>query len=338
MRTPIIISGLGHHSALGRGIASLESGVLGETKPNIVQKTVLTRHGEREVSLYQAPEVVLPPDIPESIKRRMGRLAKMSFASAIEATENAFGPERAEINRDPTRTGVVVGTAFGAIDLANSYQKRVILEGPAGASPSLFSGSVQNAVASQLSISLGIQGPTSTVTSMDQTAIGSFRIAFDWLRQNVCDHVIVAIGDELSEFHRYAAGDLKLPHARDFDPKSDECTAVAGEGFMSFVLSRADAGGTQTRVCEITDVQIYADRKPETERFYVGCYGAKGQWSRHEVFTQSANLCNATLYGSIVTGIAFEIAIAALATSRDNIPTSCVQITDRGEAQFLSLR
>lgn len=298
----------------------------------------MTRDGEKEISVYQAPEVNLPSEIPESIKRRMARLAKMSFASTLEAVEESFGKDRSEINRAPTRIGIVVGTAFGSLDLANAYQKRVILEGAAGASPSLFSGSVQNAIASQLSISFGVQGPTSTVTTMDSTTMGSFRLAYDWLVQGVCDHVILAIGDELSDFHCYGMADLGLPQAREFDPKSDRRTASAGEGIASFVLSREDAVRTQKIYCEISEIQLRANFRPPVERHFAGCFGALHQWSRHKKWLGIEPLCHAQLYGSMITGAAFEVSIAALQTSTDRRSSACTQITSHDEASYLTLK
>jgi 3-oxoacyl-[acyl-carrier-protein] synthase II len=326
----VFITGLGHLSALGRGVETLNEGLRGERIPELQKKIVSTRHGDRDVSFYKSPEVSLPQSIPDSIKRRMARIAKMCFASAHEAVHDAFGIEHSRFEIAPEKVGIVVGTAFGCIDLANAYQKRVILEGPSGASPSLFSGSVQNAIAAQLSISFNVQGPASTVTTMDHTAIASFRLAFDWLRSGVSDHVIVTIGDEHSDFHTYAMADLGV--SAPFDSAGSRSTAIAGEGMMSFVLSREDAAPETSRYCEVTDVQLNASALPPVDRFFGSCEKENDDLSRHHI------VHHAHLFGSMVTSAAFEIGIAALRVRADHRSTACVQSTHNGASQFVSLR
>ena len=340
---PVVISGVGQLSALGQGKAALLAGLAGIQKPQINIRKVKTSKGEMDIPIYQAPEVVLPSDVPESVSRRMSRISKMYFATVLEAVEDAFGSKHCFARLDPTRIGIVVGTALGCLESANRYQRRVILEGPTGASPSIFASSIQNAIASHLSISFGIQGPTSTVTTMEQTTIGAFRLAYDWIRQGIVDQVIVTVGDEMSDYQPYAMAHLGLAAPERLNPRSDACTSVVGEAMASFFVSREDLTPAPKKYCEISDVQLFPRECPAADRYLASAYGAKGQWSRYSKWIQSGDasrepLCHAELYGSSFTGSAVEVAIGALLISQDHRSTVCVQMTDRDEVQTITLR
>ena len=336
MTTKVRISGLGHLSALGQGKAALVRALDGGRPPQLVFKNVVTAHGEVAVPIYRAPEVVLPPEVPESVKRRMPRISRMFHATVLEAMADAFGP--GAVLPDPDRIGLVVGTGLGCLDSANTFHRRMILEGAAGLSPTLFASSVQNAMAAHLSISCGLRGPTCTVTTMEQSTFGAFRVAVDWLGNDLADHVVLAIGDELIDFNVYLlAHKAEIPH--ELTPRAAGCSVVAGEGVAVFLLSREDVlakGGT----CGIEDVQLCPERCPDVPRVSVAAFGAGGQWARYQQWLARPSDeidCHAQLFGSFITGSAIEAEIAALRVSRDGMRTACVQLTDRGEAQALVL-
>jgi hypothetical protein len=214
----------------------------------------------------------------------------------------------------------------------------MILDGAAASSPTLFASSVHNSMAAHLSISCGLRGPTCTVTTMEQSTIGAFRVAVDWIGNDSADHVVLAIGDEAIEFHPYVvAHKPEIP--RELDPRAAGCTVVVGEGVAVFLLSREGALGT-SGICGIEDVQLCPERCPDVPRVSAAAFGAAGQWSRYQqwIGRPSDDIdCHAQLFGSFVTGAAIETAIAALRVSRDGLRTACVQLTDRGEAQALVL-
>lgn len=329
----IYINSLGQQSAAGQGIKALRAALAGETKvvPTILQ--VATAKGDVAVPVYAAPETVLPDSIPESVKRRMARMSRMCFASLSEALTGAFGPNMEELRRHPERIGLVVGTAFGCMQLANTYQRRIILEGYAGASPSLFASSIHNSLAAHLSISFGIQGPNSTTATMEHTTMGALQLACAWLNQGHLDHVAVLIGDELSDYHSYFAAHTSGPTAGGLDPYSDACTASPGEGVVCLLLSKTPL----KPFAKISEVSLFRETPPQSERYFAGVWGAEKQWSQMQSWlgphTAESHL---PLYGSMICGLAFEIAIATLKVAEDARPTSCVQVAD-GAGQSISL-
>ena len=329
----IYINSLGQQSAAGQGVAALRAALNGECKivPTIIQ--VATSRGDVAVPVYSAPETILPDTIPESVKRRMARMSRMCFATLGEALTGAFGPDMEELRRHPERTGLVVGTAFGCMQLANIYQRRVILEGPAGASPSLFASSIHNSLAAHLSISFGIQGPTSTTATMEQTTAGALQLACDWLNQGHLDHVAVLIGDELSEYHSYFAAHTLGPGSGGLDPYSDACTLSPGEGVVCLLLSKKPLNP----LAKISEVSMYRETPPQSERYFAGVWGAEKQWSAVQQWLGAhAAESHLPLYGSMICGLAFEVAIAALKVAGDARPTTCVQVAD-GVGQSVSL-
>jgi 3-oxoacyl-(acyl-carrier-protein) synthase len=328
----IFITGLGQISAVGQGVSALETAWRKGAPPVPSTRMVPTAEGEKPLLAYGCAEAALPARIPEPVVRRMSRFAKMGFAAVAEAVDDAFGGPIP----DGERTGLVVGTAFGAFDLANAFQKRIYLEGPIGASPSLFAGSVQNSSAAQLSMAFQIHGPTSTVMTMEQTALNALRLAHDWLAQDIVDHVVVMIGDEISNYHTYTLA--HQPPSAGLDTASDAFSAVIGEGAVSFVLSREGGTGARRKYAEIAELELRAQTPPPVERAFTAAYGREGEFSRYRGWLKTPPRNHAVLYGSTLIGAAFETAIAALAVRDDGQPTACVQITDHGEAQSVVLR
>lgn len=276
----VVISGMGHCSALGTGMDSLRRAWLDGARPRLQTSQVATARGPVDVSTYRIPPFTLPKLVPEAVERRMSRFSKISLITLAEALEDAgaLTPENSQ------RTGLVIGTAFGNLDFANSYQKRVLLEGAAGASPTLFSASIHNSLAAQLTLTFSIRGPNSTVATMEQTAIGSMRLAYDWIQQGAADRVVVVVGDELSEYHLYY-----LAHR--------DCDFPAGEGMHAFVLEREDLA----------------------TKFYARVH-APEMVSEH-----TTTATHHELFGKMITGTAFEMALATLEAERTGKRQLCVQ-------------
>jgi 3-oxoacyl-(acyl-carrier-protein) synthase len=329
----IFISGMGHHSAMGSGMSSLSEGILCRRKISLEEISVDTQFGAKIIQTYAAPDVDVPMGVSPNVLRRMSRVSKMFLASAGEAMDESF--KNAE--RIPARLGLVIGSAFSTIQPATAFQRSLYLGGALGASPTLFAGSVQNSIAAQTSMTFDVRGPCATVMTLEQTVINSFRQAYDWIQQDLVDHVLVVIGDELCEYNNYVIAHLKLSEG--LDVNSDACTAILGEGTQSFVISREGALVGQKKYCEISDVQIYAEAPPAVERFAVASHGGEFQNSRNLKFLgpHIRPAQHAELYGSLVVGLAFEVAIAALKMESDPKPIACVQVSDHNEAQFLVL-
>ena len=330
MKKSVFISGLGQFSAMGAGIAKLTEVLISGTSPAPTLLSIATVDGEKFVQTLTTPPVTLPATIPDGVARRMSRLSKMCFVAVAEALEDSF----AGAHYNCERIGLVVGTAYGALDLANEFMERIRLEGLVGASPSLFASSVQNSIASHLSITFNLQGPASTVMTMEHTTTGSLLIAYDWLQQDIVDHVVVVIGDEISEYHRYFMANSKSDGSLNFN--SDECTALVGEGAVSFIISNENSLKKYAKISKIESTASAGEKKSRT---FIASMGQHEEFSRYKNFINSDMKIESHLkyYGSMLTGSAFELAIAALKTSEDKIDTTCLQLTTENLMQSIHL-
>lgn len=287
---PVVISGIGHTSALGQGLDGLRRAWLDHATPAPAQEIVKTAKGDVPVAVLRAPQMVMPPKLlPEAVERRMSRFSKMCFVTVAEALTDA-GAMHVE---DQRRTGMVVGSAFSSLDLANSYQRRILADGAPGASPSLFAASIHNSLAAQLTLAFAIKGPNSTVATMEQTAIGSLRLAYDWIQSGMADRVAVLMGDELSEYHLYYFAQL-------------DGSWIAGEGSVCLILEREDLAKKKYARMNAPQMTAAAD----APRVFHS--GAAEQTHGH-------------LYGGTLMGAAFEITIAVLRVEREGGEIACVQ-------------
>ncbi|MGZ3722942.1 MAG: beta-ketoacyl synthase N-terminal-like domain-containing protein [Bdellovibrionales bacterium] len=296
---PVVISGLGHCSALGQGTDSMRMAWLdgATTQPSI--ETVMTAKGAVAVPVLRVPPINFPKLVPEAVERRMSRFSKICFVTLAEALADAGKRE----DEDTQRVGLIVGTAFGSLNLALTYQNRIFKDGASGASPSLFAASIHNSLASQLTLAFGIRGPNSTVSTMEQTAISSLRLAYDWIQDGIVDRVAVAVGDELSEYHLY-----HLAHA--------QCPNYAGEGMVSFVVEREDLA--RKKYARMNAPDLVGENKIKS----VKIFSAKE---------------HAHLYGHMVASAGFEIALAALSVERDASSVTCKQASSQLSHQSVEL-
>jgi 3-oxoacyl-[acyl-carrier-protein] synthase II len=331
----IVISGVAHLSAAGQGVPALRSALTSDTVSQPEIREVTTNDGLKKVPVYLAPDVALPDDLPDAVKRRMARFSRMCFVTTREALDDAFHSGHAEVKARPERVGLVVGSAFGCLDLANLYQRRVILEGQAGASPSLFAASIHNSLAAHASISFGLRGPSSTIATMEQTAIGSLALARQWITRGIVDHVVTVIGDEASDYHSYLSAHSEAPQLGFFDPESDRCTALAGEGLVGLVLSKQSLA--HKAYAAIGEISPFRTTPPDAERYQHAAMGFNGQASKMRGWLQGrSSVSHAKLYGSVLTAVAFETLIATLRVAQDGRSTACVQLADNG-AQSITL-
>lgn len=310
----IAISGIGHCSSLGITKAQLIDTWLENTaRPSPVLESIITENGPVKIPVLRCPEFSLADKVAESVERRMSQLSKMCFSSADEAMIDAQLLKR---GFNAERTGLVVGTAYGNLDFANQFQKRLILQGPLATSPNLFTSSVHSSLASYLAVSFGIRGPTSTVTIAENTTHMAMRTAYDWLQQGLADEVLVTIGDEICDYHLYH-GTLTP-----FKPQS--------EGSISFVLSKPDLA-TQT-YAHIEHIALSQNSFQTKNRAFYSSSNPSVDFSKHENFEQ-----HSSLYGSLLIGSAFELALAAAGMDETKSPIDIVEFDQDSKFQIINL-
>ena len=189
--------------------------------------------------------------------RRMDKIALMTAASARMALDDA-GIKITEGNRD--RTGIILGTAFGATDVTLQFASTLLTEGPALVNPILVPNTVMNAPAGHTSIELGFRGINTTVTHFAVSAETAIAYAAAEIRRGTADFILTGGVDILSKFYYEVLTRFHALSPQNGGPEGclpfdkDRNGAIAGEGCgiicLESLQSAMDRG--HKPYCEIT--------------------------------------------------------------------------------------
>lgn len=315
------ILGIGTVFCGGVGISRFESALLrGWEKPGEVDALWAAggKHPAYQVDLDAAPDKTALKKI-----RRADRLSKMAVLGAAGALQDS-GIE----NIHGANPGVIVATAFGAHVTTFGFLDNILDFGEAAVSPTIFSNSVHNAAASYISSSLDIKGPTLTVTQFRFSFQAALQLGQAWLDQKRCDYVLVGAVDQFGDVLGYVA-DRKLSTARDgrikpftFNPTCQ----VPGEGAAFFLLGREKTAQTY---CAVQSVSINDDAAAGavSDAVIIDADGMLRDESAYlsSLSPQSAVAAYSPVFGSMMTGSAFNTAAGALMLKKQQHYASPVQ-------------
>jgi 3-oxoacyl-[acyl-carrier-protein] synthase II len=166
----VAITGMGVISCCGIGGEALWTGLNGE--PMV---------GERRVPDFDPERWLTTKDA-----RQLDRFAQFSVATASMALEDA-----GEINADPGRSGVVMGTGVGGLQTLETQILVFGEKGPRRVSPRLVPMMMSNAGAAAVSIRTGWHGPSETIITACAAGAHSIGHAARLVASGRCD---VAIG------------------------------------------------------------------------------------------------------------------------------------------------
>ena len=121
--------------------------------------------------------------------RRLGRPSQFAVVAADEALEDA-GWEMVDGGYD-LNVGVVIGTGIGNINPLVENQKKMMDRGPGRVSPFLIPQLMPNAAAAQVSIEFGFGGPNYGAVSACASGAHAIGQAFEELRLEEVDMVVV---------------------------------------------------------------------------------------------------------------------------------------------------
>ncbi|WP_280499322.1 beta-ketoacyl-[acyl-carrier-protein] synthase family protein [Nocardia cyriacigeorgica] len=130
-------------------------------------------------------------------RRRMDRLGILAVASSRMALDDGrLDPEAV----DADRIGVIVGTGLGPVESLEQFTVPVLESGVTSANPAVFPNTVYNAAAGQVSMVLGVRGPTSTLTAAHAAGATALGVAHDLLRIGAADAALCPAVDALSPY------------------------------------------------------------------------------------------------------------------------------------------
>lgn len=238
----IAVTGLGPTSALGCDVDSFWSSIVAG-RVGIGQMTGPAASASASRVAAQVDDADLERHLPRRIRRarHLPRATRLALAAAAAAWEDA------DLDHDPHRIGVVVGTSVGPLGEILDQKERV-LEGqtpPGGSFPFFhFAHSTACVIASEWDL----QGPLLTVSTGCNSTFDAVGVARHWLECGQADAVLVVgtdselFPDFVAAMDRAGALSRRWNHdpaqsSRPFDARRDG--NVLGEGAGALVLERA---------------------------------------------------------------------------------------------------
>jgi len=239
----VAITGLGAVTPIGNDAPSTwRAAVAGESGIDWIRSfdtTGLPVRVAAEVKDFDPTQVASPKDV-----RKLERNVLLALGAAREAMGDAG------LNGfDPTRVGVVFGTAIGGVN-GILEQERILRErGPERVSPSFLPNVLVDSASGQLAISLGIKGLNYAVVSACATGSHAIGEGAEIIKRGDADAVLAGGGEAcmhplilagFTAMRGLAVEDEDPPHAsRPFD--ATRAGFVMGEGAAVLVLEELDA-------------------------------------------------------------------------------------------------
>lgn len=299
--TPINISGIGPVLACGQGVTAL-SAALEKGSP---------------VDDYRVAVQGLDEFVSAKQSRRMDHFTAMAVLAACLAVKDAGIEVDA---RFKSETGIVFGSALGPQGSSFSFLDGILDGGDNCASSFLFTNSVHSTAAAQVALTLGVRGPTRTISAFRHTAAAAFASAINWITHRVIHRVLVILSEEISALQQYSAT-RKGAHGP-IRPFSKECSYVPGEGCVAFMLENSVPGYCKLRyLVPCLDVESALERSADCDMFFFAADGRADEFATYNRFWPGQIPCAAysPLYGSLDTAMGFEMAIAALSLKKQAV-------------------
>ena len=161
----VVVTGLGVVSPVGNTVPDFWNSILegksGVKRLQAFDPTHYTSKIAAEVKDFNAAAYLSPKEM-----KRMDRFVQF----AVVAAKMAMADSKIDISKeDPTRIGVMIGSGIGGLHTVESEHKQYITlgpeKGPSRISPFLIPMLIVNMASGQVSITLGLKGPNSTVAT-----------------------------------------------------------------------------------------------------------------------------------------------------------------------------
>jgi len=193
MKRRVVISGMGVVTSLSRRLDDLferlcrgESGIRPLQRPEAARLPV--RFGG------EIPDWTTDGYLPPKDGKRMDRFAQFALVSAIDAARDSG----VDFDREnPFRCGVIFGSGIGGLEETESQYARLMEKGPEKVSCFLVPKMIANAASGQISIHLGLQGPSGAVVTACASGADAIAQAFKAIQYGDAE-IMIAGGAEAS--------------------------------------------------------------------------------------------------------------------------------------------
>lgn len=244
MQNRVVITGIGVVSSLGIGKdefwQSLLAGKSGVREIEQFSTELLSSHKAAWIGDFET-------GIPPMLLRRLDRPTRM----VAKATALALEDSKLDLKIDGSQlldeslteeVGLILNTTFGPVATNEKYILSMIEQGPAGASPALFTGTVTNGPAGYASMMFRLRGMSSVIVGAS-----SVNYAYDLIRSGRAKCILAGGFEEVTETSYRVASELDFlakatseidENSRPYDLRRNGF--VLGEGCVIIVLESAD--------------------------------------------------------------------------------------------------
>lgn len=187
----VVITGVGVVSPFGVGFGTFwDNLVKGNSGIKNITQTDMTKH---EVKFGGECSDFKPEDyLDKKEVKRMDRFTQLALVAAQEAVHDA----KIDMNSvDPTRVGVIVGSASGGMATIEKNHMAIVEKGPSKCSPFTVPMMIVDMAAGRISIMIGAKGPNKAVVTACATASHCLGDAFRAISYGDAD-IILAGGCE----------------------------------------------------------------------------------------------------------------------------------------------
>lgn len=266
--------------------------------------------------------------VPKKSLRRIDHFSQLALTGAYLALNDA-----GQDSFDKMATGLVLCSGYGSAKTTFSFLDSIIDSGDICASPTLFSNSVHNAAAGHISMMLGIEGPCLTVSQFEISVCSGLLSAIQWLREERVGQVLFGAVDEYFDVLGYC---YQRRYGRNSNISMSPLasgiqTAVPGEGAAFFLLSLDRSTNCYGAITSVNtgNIKELDNILPEESFYILNADGHVESDKNYSKIIPEGYLvsCYTPYYGSIPTGPAFDMAIAALSLREGRIFPVPVNVT-----------
>lgn len=184
----VVITGVGVIASNGIGKEafwhSIRNGISGISPITSFDASKFTTRFAGEVKNFNAEAYMDKKNL-----RRMDRTSQFAVATAKMAVQDAGLKDLRVNGRD--RAGVMIGTAMAGHGYIMKHYEEFLKTGPSRVSPFIALASFPDACASQVSIELGITGPSFSIATACSSASDAIGYAWEAIRSNTVDFIIM---------------------------------------------------------------------------------------------------------------------------------------------------
>ncbi len=205
MKRRVVITGMGTVTPIGNTIEEFWNGI----KQEKIGIDTITKFDCTDYKVKLAAEVknfVAKERMDFKSAKRMATFSQFAVAAAKEAFEDSKLDMELE---DPFRTGVIIGSGIGSLQVVEQTYSQILNKGPSRVNPLMVPLMISNMAAGNVAIQLGLKGKCTSVTTACATGTHAIGDAFRAIQYGDAD-VILAGGTESSICPTAVAGFTSL--------------------------------------------------------------------------------------------------------------------------------